>query len=156
MADETQSAYKKPRLRERWALAKSTRNDFVLVGSDINAAKLVCEASIFERGSHVPITHSGYIKPRTDAFLVELLSKDRRSAKERDYVNGAGVWIATGLSALALCKESKMETEEIARKLALAISSLKAALEVLQGSAPLFCDITKHGVSEAQQIGLFS
>lgn len=38
----------------------------------MNAAKIVGEASVFERGPHVPITHMGYFKPNLDAFAVQI------------------------------------------------------------------------------------
>ena len=66
--------------------------------TEINPSKLVGEARIFERGPYVPITHMGYFKPATDAFLVELKNKDRRSAKEWEYVNGAGAVSYTHLT----------------------------------------------------------
>lgn len=54
----------------------------------LNANKLFREVSIFERGPHVPVTHMAYLKPLMDAFLVELKSKDRRSAKKWEYTKG--------------------------------------------------------------------
>jgi hypothetical protein len=51
------------------------------------------EGSIFERGAHVPVTHMAFFKPPATAFLSELKSKDRWSAKEWENVNAAGVWL---------------------------------------------------------------
>lgn len=70
-----------------WAAAKPTRYDYATVVNEMNASKLCGEESIFERGPHVPIAHMEKFKPPTDAFLVELKSKERRSAKEWDYIN---------------------------------------------------------------------
>ena len=58
------------------------------------------EGSAFERAPHVPVTHMGYFKPDADAFISELRSRDRRSAKEWEYVNAAVVWAELGLWAL--------------------------------------------------------
>ena len=69
-------------LPEKWAVAKPLRDYYAVVVSELNASKLVGEVSLFERGPFVPITHLGYCKPQTDAFLNELKSKDLRSAKK--------------------------------------------------------------------------
>ena len=140
MTDKAGSSDLTSELQEKWAVAKPTKVDFAAVVTDINATKLVGEASVFERGPHLPITHMAYFKPNMDAFLVELKSKDRRSAKEWEYVNGSGVWVETGLSALSLCKEAAKDMDEMARYLSLAEASLKAALEVLSMRAQYFRD----------------
>jgi hypothetical protein len=79
--------------------------------------QMVGEGSIFERGAHVPVTHMAVFKPPAIAFLSELKSKDRRSAKEWEYVNLAGVWLELGQAALAIVKdgEDSMTTAEMAR-----------------------------------------
>lgn len=79
-------------------------------------------------------------------------AKDRRSVKEWEYINGAGVWLETGLAALLLCKEGTDDLESITRRLALAEKALKAALEILLMRAQYFRDITDHGIDEARQM----
>jgi hypothetical protein len=64
--------------------------------------QMVGEGIIFERGAHVHMTHVAFFKPPATAFLSELKSKDRRSAKEWEYVNTAGVWLELGQVALAI------------------------------------------------------
>lgn len=120
--------------------------------SELNASKLVGEGSVFERGPFVPITHLGYFKPPVDAFLNELKSKDRRSAKEWEYINAAGVLLETGLASMTLAKEQKGSEEDLVRRLALAESSFKAALEVLSMRAQYFRDITENGLEQARQM----
>lgn len=139
-------------LRGRWAGAKPARHDYAAVVTELNASKLVGEGSVFERGPHVPITHLGYFKPPVDAFLSELKSKDRRSAKEWEYINGAGVWIETGLAAMTLAKEQEGTVEDLARRLALAEKAFKAALEVISMRAQYFRDVVENGVEEARQM----
>lgn len=139
-------------LPEKWAVAKPLRNDYAEVVSELNASKLVGEGSVFERGPFVPITHLGYFKPPVDAFLNELKSKDRRSAKEWEYINAAGVWLETGLASMTLAKEQKGSEEDLVRRLALAESSFKAALEVLSMRAQYFRDITENGIEQARQM----
>lgn len=68
--------------------------------TEFNSSKLVCEGNVFERGPHVPVTQMGYFKPPMETFLAEQKSKDRRLAKEWDYVNSAGIWLELGISAL--------------------------------------------------------
>ena len=89
---------------------------------------LVGEGSVFERGLHVSVTHMGYFKPAADAFVSELWSPDRRSAKECEYINAAGVWTEMGLSALIVAKNQSEDVPSMARKLALAEKSIRAAL----------------------------
>lgn len=75
--------------------------------------RLVGEASVFERGNHVPITQYAYFKPPMDAFAVELKARDRRSAKKWEYVNAAGMWIEAGLAGLQLAKESEGDAQDL-------------------------------------------
>ncbi|PXF40470.1 hypothetical protein BWQ96_09819 [Gracilariopsis chorda] len=139
-------------LRGMWATAKPTGHDFAAVVNELNAAKLVGEGSVFQRGPYVPITHMAFFKPPMDAFTVELKTKDRRSVKEWEYINGAGVWLETGLAALMLCKEGTDDLDTITRRLALVETSLKASLEVLLMRAQYFRDITEKGMEEAKQM----
>ena len=74
-----------------WATASPERRDYGTVVTELNSLKLVGEESVVERGHHVPVTHMGYFKPLADAFVSDLRSKDRRSAKEWEYINAAGV-----------------------------------------------------------------
>ena len=87
-------------VRAVWATGEPKDPDYAVVVSGMHATKLVGRASVFARLDHVPITHMGYLKPENNAFLVELKTKDRRSAKKWEYVNGAGMWVDIGLSAL--------------------------------------------------------
>ncbi|PXF40693.1 hypothetical protein BWQ96_09595 [Gracilariopsis chorda] len=70
------------RLRAAWATLKPSRHDYGKVVTELNASKLVGEGRVFESRPHVLITHMGYFKPETDAFLAGLKNKDPRSAKE--------------------------------------------------------------------------
>ena len=134
-----------------WRTAEPDRMDYATVVGDMNANRLVGDATIFERAVHVPVTHMGYFKPNSDAFLLELKAKDRRSAKEWEYVNGAGVWVETGLAALDVAKRSE-SCKDMARRLALAETSFRAALEVLSMRGQYFREIVEHGVEEARQM----
>lgn len=139
-------------VRTAWAVGKPGRHDFAAVVTELNASKLVGEGSVFERGAHVPVTHMGYFKAPTDAFLTELRSKDRRSAKEWEYVNAAGVWTELGLMSLEVARTTDGSKEEMGRQLKLAEMSMKAALEVLSMRAQYFRDITEQGVEIARQM----
>lgn len=102
--NESSIATTMPAVRTAWLTGKPVRRDFGAVITELNSAKLVGEGSVFERGPHVPVTHLNYFKPPDDAFLSELKLKDRRSAKEWEYVNAAGVWLDMGLSAMLVAK----------------------------------------------------
>lgn len=110
------------------------------------------EASVFERGPDVPVTHMAYIKSATDAFLAELKEKDRRSPKEWGYVNGDGVWVETGLTALDIAKKTTGMPKNLERWLELAKSSHQAELEVMLMHTHYFCDMKEHWIKEARQM----
>lgn len=139
-------------LRALWTTVKPTRHDFAAVVNDLNSLKLVGEASVFDRGAHVPITHMAFFKAPIDAFLTDLKSKDRRSAKEWDYLNAAGVWLESGLAALRLAKEGQGDFSDCARRLVMSEQFLQAGLEVLSMRAQYFRDITENGIEEARQM----
>jgi hypothetical protein len=69
--------------------------------------QMVEEGSIFERGAYVHVFHMEFLKPPATALLSELESKDRRSAKEWEYVNMAGVRLELYLADLAIVKEGE-------------------------------------------------
>lgn len=71
-------------LRTLWAAAKPTRHDYAAFVNEINSLKLVGEASVFDRGSHVPITDMDFFKVPVDAFVTDLKTKDLRLANEWD------------------------------------------------------------------------
>ena len=129
-----------------------SRRDYGDVVAELSSLKLVGEGSIFERGPHVPVTHMGYFKPPADAFVSELRSRDRRSAREWEYVNACGVWTELGLAALGVAKDQAEDVPSMARKLALAETSMRAGLEVLSMRAQYFRDITEQGVEAARQM----
>jgi uncharacterized membrane protein YgcG len=115
--------------------------------------QMVGEGSIFERGAHVPVTHMELFKPPATAFLSELKAKDRRSAKEWEYVNAAGVWLELGHAAMALARDMEDRTaDELARMLALADKAFAAAREVLVMRGQYFVDIFQYGVEAARQM----
>lgn len=134
-----------------WKAGKPTRRDYADVASELTSLKLVGEGSIFERGPHVPITHMGYFKPPPDAFLSDLKSKDRRSAKEWEYVNAIGVWTEICRSAMEAAKTTE-DPAELGRKLALAEEAIGAVYEVASMRAQYFRDITDQGVEIARQM----
>ena len=139
-------------VRAAWESAVPSRRDYGDVVAELSSLKLVGEGSVFERGPHVPVTHMGYFKPPADAFVSELKSKDRRSAKEWEYVNACSVWTELGLAALGVAKDQAEDVPSMARKLALAEKSMRAALEVLSMRAQYFRDITEQGVEAARQM----
>lgn len=124
-----------------WSTLSPTTVDYATVVSELNASKLVSEASVFESRPHVPITYLAYIKQITEAFPVELKSKDRCSTKKWKYVNEASVWIETGLTALEIAKTRKASPQEMALILALAETLFKAALEVRSMCSQYFRDV---------------
>ena len=98
------------------------------------------------------MTHMGYFKPPKDAFLADLKSKDRRSAKKWEYISAAGVWLELGMASLDVAATESGTEQDIGRQLKLAQKSLKAYLEVLSMRAQYFRDITDQGVETARQM----
>jgi hypothetical protein len=95
-----------------------------------------------------------FFKPPATSFLSELRGRDRRSAKEWEYINAAGVWLELGQTALTLAREGEggESVVEISRRLALADQALTAACEVLRMRAQYFHDIVGYGVEAARQM----
>lgn len=129
-------------LRASWATAKPSRQDYDKVVTKLNASKLVGEESVFKRGPHVPVTDMAYLKPLMDAFLTHLRQKDRRSAKEWEYINYAGVWAQVVQIAMVVAREEKGYVDEMKRRLKVAKNALDAVVEVLSMRAQYFRDIT--------------
>lgn len=75
-----------------WAPSVSKRKEYAEFVQEPNSLEMVGEESAFTRIRHVPATHLSYYKPLMDSFLTSLKSKDRRPAKEWEYINAAGVW----------------------------------------------------------------
>lgn len=100
----------------------------------------------------MPISHMGYFKPPADAFLADLRLKDRRSAKEWEYVNAAGAWADVAMVSLEVARAESGTVEDVARRLVLAERAMKAVKEVLLMRAQYFRDITEQGVEMARQM----
>lgn len=132
-------------MRTAWATIEPGCTDFGAVLIEVNSSKLISKGSVLERGAHVPINDMGYFKPPQDAFLSEMRAKDRRSDKEWESVNAAGVWTETGLVAMELAMEDE-SVDVVARRLKLARSAFKESLEVLSMRAQYFRDITEQRV----------
>lgn len=133
--------------RAAWAIAKPEGRDYATAVTELNSARLVGEGGIFDRGPHVPITHMGYFKPPQDAFLNELRSRDRRSGKELDHLNAAGVRTELGLAALDVAKTYGGTIEEMTRRIMLAEDPMKAALEFY------LCGRNTFGILRSKQLG---
>jgi hypothetical protein len=141
-------------LKAAWKEATPTTGDYGEAVAELNSAQMVGQGSVFERGSHVPVTHMAFFKPPATSFLSDLRSRDRRSAKEWEYVNAAGVWLELGQTALTLAREGDGEdsVDAISRRLALADRAFTAACEVLRMRAQYFHDIVGYGVEAARQM----
>jgi hypothetical protein len=87
------------RVTTAWKTAESNHSDYGLAVAELNSSQMVGNGNVFERGSHVPVTQLAYFKPPASAFSSEFRAKYRRSAKEWEYVNAAGVWVEWGQTA---------------------------------------------------------
>lgn len=59
-----------------WRKVEPDRMDYATVVGDMNSNRLLGDATIFEQVYQFPVTHMGYFKPKSDAFLLELKAKD--------------------------------------------------------------------------------
>lgn len=84
---------------------------------------------MFARGERVPISHFGYFKPPATAFAAELRKRNKRYAKEWEYINAAGVWVEVALVSLRYAMEKAPDYEQVTRMLGVAERGAKAALE---------------------------
>ena len=139
-------------VRAAWESAVPSCRDYGDVVSELSSLKMVGEGSIFERRPHVPGRHMGNVKPPADAFLSELKTRDRRSAKEWEYINAAGVRTELGVEDLGVARDQTEDVPSLARKLALAGKVVKAASEVMSMRVQYFREITEQGVEAARQI----
>jgi hypothetical protein len=94
-------------LKSAWKSAQPSRKDFGAVVAELQSSLMVGEGNVFGRGNHVPVTHLAFFKPPATAFLSELKARDRRSAKEWEYVNCAGVWLEMGQAALTIERKER-------------------------------------------------
>ena len=111
-------------VRAAWTVRQPGRAQYAEVVQELNTLIMFGEGRIFDRGPYVPVKHMAYFKPPVDAFFTKLQQKDRRSAKERDYVNSAGVWADIAYRALSLAKAGKETQEQFFMRLTLAEKSL--------------------------------
>jgi hypothetical protein len=141
-------------LRTAWKAATPTRQDFGAFVSELQSMQMVGEGSIFERGAHVPVTHMAFFMPPATASLSELKSKDRRSAKEWEYVNAAGVWLELGQAALAIVKDRGGFYDDggDGQVVGHGGQGFGAAREVLAMRGQYFADVVQYGVEAARQM----
>lgn len=59
-------------VRTLWVVDKPGSRDYGEGANELNSLKLVAKRSVFEQGAHVPVSHFGYLKHPSDAFLSEL------------------------------------------------------------------------------------
>jgi hypothetical protein len=67
------------------------------------------EANSSAGGTSPSLTYMAFFKAPATAFLSELDAKDRRSAKEWEYINAVGVWLELGQAAMALARNREDE-----------------------------------------------
>lgn len=129
-----------------WATYVPKRKEYAEVVKELNALTMVGGGSVFTRGPHVQATHLAYLKPPMDAVLTSLKSKDRRSAKEWEYINADGVWADMTITAFTIAKTTKETDEELGARLELTDKSLADVREMLTMREKYFRDLTEHGI----------
>lgn len=64
------------------------------------------------------MTHMAFFKPRVDAFVTSLKTKDRRSVKEWEYVIFASMWADMALVLFSLPLTSDGTDDQLVKRLA--------------------------------------
>lgn len=88
------------------------------------------------------MTHIGYLKPPSVAFLTELRAKDRKSANKWDFINSSIIWVEMGRTDLSVPKNSNGDIQEIECLLLFSEESFKENLEEISMICQYFRDIT--------------
>ena len=137
-------------VRAAWAVAKPDRPQFSEVVQLLATLREEGNGSVFRRGPHVQASHFGFFKPEVDAFYQTLQRKDRRSAKEWEYINAAGAWADMATTMMVIAKNETGTQEQFAARLALVEKAIIACREVLAMRADYFRDIVDHGIGIAR------
>ena len=135
---------------KRVAAVECSEHEYKLVASALADAKNLGQSTLFDRCPHVPTNHLPYFKPEPNAFLIELKNKDRRSHKEWEYLNTAGVWLEIAVAAWTF-SQTLTKVEDVSKLLALTLSAIKASLEILSMRGQYFKDIVERGTEMARQ-----
>ena len=110
-------------------IKEAEAEDYSKVLNHLAAINLVGRGQLWPRGDFIQPHRPGYFKPESRLYI-ETLRKDRRNAKELEYVHSAGTWLEQGLCALELIKSTGSAAEQ-GRLFYIAEESLQACKEIL-------------------------
>jgi len=125
-------------------------SDYADLVSHQLASGMVGRKQLWPRSSLVLPSEVGYFKPETTLYL-ETFRKDRRNAKEFEYVHSAGCWIEQSLAAFSLLRD-QADPGRRARLLWLIEEGLRGAKEVLSMRTAHFQTVLTKGQSQANQL----
>ena len=132
------------------SISAPTSGDYVDLVNHQLASGMVGRKELWPRSSLFLPNEVGYFKPETTLYL-ETFRKDRRNAKELEYVHSAGCWVEQCQSVLTLLRE-ETDTGKQSRLLGLIEEALGGAREVLAMRTAHFQTILSKRQSQANQI----
>jgi len=98
------------------------------------------------------VGHFSYFQPTESTFYDKLLDKDKRGAKEFEYLNAAGVWAQladVGLSRL-VSDDAPEDPEQYAKLLYAVRKCVSGAVEVQSARYQYFTNYLRYGPAEAK------
>jgi len=131
-------------------IAAAEHSDYANLVNHQLAAGMVGRRQLWPRSSLVLPSETGFFKPETNLYL-ETFRKDRRNAKELEYVHSAGCWIEQSLAAFSLLRDEG-DPRKQSRLLWLIEDGLSAAREVLAMRTAHFQTVLSRGQSQANQL----
>lgn len=111
---------------------------------------MVGRSVLWPRSSLVLPNEVGFFKPESNLYL-ETYRKDRRNAKELEYIHSAGCLVEQSLAALSLLREGP-DSDKQSRLLGLLEEGLNGAKEVLAMRTTHLQTVLSKGQSQANQI----
>jgi len=114
------------------------------------AAGMVGRRQLWPRSSMVLPSEIGFFKPESTLYL-ETFKKDRRNAKELEYVHSAGCWVEQSLAALSLLKDERNPDKQ-GKLLWLLEEGLQGTKEVLAMRTAHFQTVLSKGQTQANQL----
>lgn len=120
---------------------------------DVREADLEAGGAVFHREAPL-IDHFSYFKPKSASMYIQLSGKDRRSAKEYEYVNAAGVWGEMALAGMTSICEGEIDgdIDDMAKQLHAIRACMGGVMEVLRQRMDYMHNVVEHGAAEAKLV----
>lgn len=125
-------------------------SDYATLAVHQCAAGMVGRKELWPRSSLVLPSELCFLKPETTLYF-ETFRRDRRNAKELEYVHAAGCWVEQALGAFSLLRDES-DSDKQAKLLWLVEEGLQVAKEVLSMRTAHFQTVLSKAQNQANQI----